>query len=297
MVRTLDKSLSAGGFHGKQVLSEFDWTHCITKIWQNPNTREAKRSLTLHWMRWMEEKSITGPVDFEDINQYLYEHRASSMNMRKTTLRQILKRHPLIEYDLAAHMMIDQAFSKMRNVTPDNRVRQDMYMIPEEIDRILRQLYEADTKQAVRQACLFEALFQTAARCSELASFRHDQTKVFDDRVEIKVIGKRLKERTVFMTPLLYETIRSSYEKNDYLFVTRWGTPMTRQGIKQSILHLTRTRLGRPLGPHALRHSKAMDMKSRGVGVKQIQEYLGHSKPSTTIEYYFHDIVQASDVL
>lgn len=50
---------------------------------------------------------------------------------------------------------------------------------------------------------------------------------------------------------------------------------MTRHGVHQSVV--TKKVLGRWLGRHGLRRSKAMEMLSRGDSVKKVSSCLGHS--------------------
>ena len=70
---------------------------------------------------------------------------------------------------------------------------------------------------------------------------------------------------------------------------------MTRHGVHQSVV--TKKVLGRWLGRHGLRHSKAMEMLSRGVSVKKVSSYLGHSDVATTLRFYVHERPSFGEVL
>ena len=99
------------------------------------------------------------------------------------------------------------------------------------------------------------------------------------------------------MTDFLYEMIRSHFSKRGTFFINEQGNPMTRHGLHQQVLYVSKKYVGRKLGPHALRHSKAMEMIGRGVSIKKVSGYLGHSDVATTLRYYVHEEANAGDVL
>jgi integrase/recombinase XerD len=223
--------------------------------------------------------------------------RKSSQAQRKIALKMAIKAHPLIENDVRALAMIEQKFKIITTVKAEERIKESDYLTPNEIEGILDNLYREDTFRSVRMAILVETLYQSACRISELLAVTHNDVNVLKDRVEIKVLGKGSKMRTVFISNLTYELIRSHFSKRDHLFTNEQGTPMTRHGVHKSITALTKKHVGRKLGPHALRHSKAMEMLGRGVGIKKVSSYLGHSDVATTLRYYVHETANHGDVL
>ena len=280
-----------------QVLVSYPWSEMVTKLWASESTRTTRRYQLKHWEKWMESKGITGIIDFEDINQYLFEMRKSSQADRKIAIKAALKGHPLFENDLRAQSMIDEKFKQIRTVKVDCRIKESDYLLRSEVQMILDDLYKIDTTRSLRSAIVLESLFQTACRVSEFIGMTHDDVKHVKDRVEIRVFGKNSKIRTVMMTDFLYEMIQSHFGKRDYLLSNEQGKQMTRHGVHQQILYLSQKYLGRKLGPHALRHSKAMEMLGRGVSIKKVSGYLGHSDVSTTLRYYVHETASAGDVL
>ena len=93
-----------------------------------------------------------------------------------------------------------------------------------------------------------------------------------------------LKERRETLTPLFPET----YASNNLVFVWDDGSPITpnyltvrfRKKVDQS--NLPKIRL------HDLRHSVASNLLSGGSPVVDVQHWLGHSQPSTTLDFYAH---------
>lgn len=93
-----------------------------------------------------------------------------------------------------------------------------------------------------------------------------------------------LKKRREKYEPLFPE----NYAKYDLVFVWEDGTPITpnyltshfHKAVMQS--HLPKIRL------HDLRHSVASNLLANGYSYVEVQHWLGHSQPSTTLNFYAH---------
>lgn len=147
-----------------------------------------------------------------------------------------------------------------------------------------------------RDSALFSVLYSTGCRVSELAAltigdFSPDWTSAI-------VTGKGNKERKVFLSrdarKLLREWLvarkacldRAQETECRALFLSRRGKPLSVRGIQYIVSRYSGGATGiRHLSPHALRHSFATTLVSRGADIRVVQEMLGHSSISTTQRY------------
>lgn len=152
------------------------------------------------------------------------------------------------------------------------------------------------TKYPYRDKALFELLYATGVRCSELTHIK--LTDIDFDQKAIRILGKGGTERMV----LFGEKARTSLEhyilserqelKNQYsehfLFLGARGKRLDERAV-QRVCEMFRTflKVDRQLTPHKIRHSFATHLLNEGVDLRIIQELLGHKTIATT-EVYTH---------
>jgi integrase/recombinase XerC len=157
-------------------------------------------------------------------------------------------------------------------------------------------LTELPTKYPFRDKAIFELLYATGARCSEMVSINFGDVD-FESRA-IRIRGKGSKERFVLFGEKASRALDSYIAKErrliknraegDPLFLNWKGTRLTSRSV-QRIFEMFRTflKIDRTLTPHKLRHSFATHLLSQGVDLRVIKELLGHQSLSTT-EIYTH---------
>jgi len=145
---------------------------------------------------------------------------------------------------------------------------------------------------AVRDHVMFELLYSSGLRVSELVTLKLDDINV--EAGFVKVLGKGSKERIVPVTTGTVQKLKGyinnqrqeilKNRRSPYLFVTRRGKPMTRQRLWQTIRAIGR-KLGIKLSPHTMRHSFATHLLEGGADLRSLQKMLGHVDISTTQIY------------
>jgi integrase/recombinase XerC len=144
-----------------------------------------------------------------------------------------------------------------------------------------------------RDAAVMALLYGSGLRISEALGLKRREVPLPGDRDVIVVTGKGNKTR---MVPVLQNVLKLVQDyvamcphplpQDGPIFVGARGGP-----LKARIIQLTMERLRGVLGlpdsatPHALRHSFATHLLSRGGDLRAIQELLGHASLSTTQIY------------
>ncbi|MCL2819515.1 MAG: tyrosine recombinase [Oscillospiraceae bacterium] len=159
-----------------------------------------------------------------------------------------------------------------------------------EIDSLLNQP-DANTIKGCRDKAMFELLYATGIRVSELISLNVDDVNL----VTGLIVCRNGKERVI---PVYDAAIRavSDYLTNSRpsmavtgelsLFVNTGGGRMTRQGFwKIMKSYLEKAQISEDITPQMLRHSFAAHLLENGADVRSLQQMLGHSDISSTQAY------------
>jgi integrase/recombinase XerD len=160
----------------------------------------------------------------------------------------------------------------------------------------LLSLADASKPQGARDGAMIELLYAAGLRVSELIGI-----KLQDINLEagfVRVFGKGSKERIVPIGLYAKERIdhyivnaRSQLLKKKithFLFITRLGKPMTRQGFwKLFKRYVLKAGINKNITPHTLRHSFASHLLEGGADLRSVQLMLGHIDISTT-QIYTH---------
>ncbi len=155
---------------------------------------------------------------------------------------------------------------------------------------------DEQTPLGLRDRTMFEVLYATGLRVSELVSLRVSQVSM--DMGVVRVMGKGNKERLVPLGEVALDWLRLylsdgrgvllSGQVSDDLFVTHRGGGMTRQMFWYLIKkHAKYGGLNKPLSPHTLRHAFATHLLNHGADLRVVQMLLGHADISTT-QIYTH---------
>ncbi len=131
-------------------------------------------------------------------------------------------------------------------------------------------------------------LYSCGLRIEELLQMKVDAIDLNRRQVLVKN-GKGRKDRYVSiassMEPLCINNMQTYQPKNyviESMQATTYSSSSVRSFLKKSCKNAG---IIKKVTPHTLRHSYATHMLENGVGLRHIQELLGHSKPETTMLY------------
>lgn len=248
------------------------------------------------------EKWITGsPLDLktQDIRLFLSDlisksYESSSINRILSTFRGFFR------YCIRFNLLTNDPTSGIRNLKTAKKL--PLFLYPEEVSAFCSlptKIAASEGKKLwpARDEALFSVLYSTGCRVSEIATLKIQNCD--SQWKSATVTGKGNKERKVFFSSSARESLntylleRTALIKRlensadaQALFLSKRGNALSVRGIQYIIstysdhpihdLHLT---------PHALRHSFATTLVSRGADVRIIQEMLGHASISTTQRY------------
>ena len=170
----------------------------------------------------------------------------------------------------------------------------------DEIDRIIAEI-PLDTEDGLRDRAIFELLFSTGLRVSELTGLNRGDVNL--TRREFMVRGKGQKDRPVFISQSAADAVQDYLdERKDRLpalFLNNsrnqpmMGTSgdyrrLSPRSIERIIIKYVRAAgITKHVTPHTLRHSFATDLLMNGADLRSVQSMLGHSNISTT-QIYTH---------
>lgn len=159
----------------------------------------------------------------------------------------------------------------------------------------------SDPWVAARDVAVVSLLYGCGLRIGEALSLNRKDAPTGDT---LRVIGKRQKERLVPVLPIVKRAIDHYIKlvpygltENDPLFVGKRGGRLNPRTIQHTMQNV-RIALGLPdsATPHALRHSFATHLLSRGGDLRTIQELLGHADLASTQVYTDVDNARLMDV-
>ena len=151
------------------------------------------------------------------------------------------------------------------------------------------------TPLGLRDRAMFELLYATGLRVSELVNLRSDQVNLRQG--VLRVVGKGSKERLVPLGEVAAHWLeRYAREARSALigdavveavFVTARREAMTRQMFWTMVKRhaVTAGIDGKRISPHVLRHCFATHLLNHGADLRALQMLLGHSSLSTTQIY------------
>jgi integrase/recombinase XerC len=181
--------------------------------------------------------------------------------------------------------------------SPKTSKRLPVFVDQSKMDLLFEQVNFGEGYEAGRDKLMLELFYATGMRLTELVNLK--ETDIDLANCQIKVLGKRNKERIIPFTNTFRNVIAEYLEKKkdyfslpiNHLFVTVKGKPI----YNKLVYRIVTRRLGEVTtldkkSPHVLRHTFATHMLNHGADINSIKEILGHANLSAT-QVYTHNTI------
>ena len=172
--------------------------------------------------------------------------------------------------------------SDIKKVKRDLSIQKSKYLTRAEVDTLVEVASE-------RVGLVIKMLFITGLRISELLNIKtKDCVKIEEGKaIEIPVLGKGSKMRTVYIDNKLFEKVIEVFnDESGFLFshdCKKYNAQAMTTAIRKASL-----KIGKDISAHSLRHSRAYDLMDKEVSLDKVSKFLGHSSISTTADSYLH---------
>ena len=176
-----------------------------------------------------------------------------------------------------------------------NSKRNPVYVMEEDMNRIINMDFE-DSFNGIRDKLIIELLYATGMRKSELLNL---EEKDFDlTKGEIRVFGKRRKERIIPIHNKLIDIIRQYTLKKNTLFlgdkiffINEDKSPISISQLDTIVKkYLSMAQVERK-SAHVLRHTFATHLLNEGADILEVKELLGHQSLEAT-QIYTHNTIE-----
>jgi len=263
---------------------------------------DVERNLSLHTQRAYKS-------DLEQF--YEFWHRISKQEKNSLTAERALERFFISLYhkkitnnSIARKISCFQSFEKFlakQNITlklnlyrPRIEQKLPIFLSVDEIFYLLDDISEEKlpTRKPYRDKAIFELLYATGIRCSELVSI-----KLYDidfAQKTIRILGKGKKERFVLFGSQAQKRVEAYLQTErpkpadtkEHLFLNSRNEQLTSRTVQRIIAMFRQfLTLGKAITPHKLRHSFATHLLNQGTDLRIVQELLGHTTLASTEKY------------
>jgi integrase/recombinase XerD len=214
----------------------------------------------------------------------------TAIDVRLFVERQVEHKH----YAISTHRQLVSALKHFGTFLPDSKIVVEDLIRPSKsryLPTVLSKEEVIDLLRATRNLkhrAVLALLYSAGLRIGEVLNLKLEDIDIDRRQLFIKN-AKGRKDRVVIMAESfipLYKNYYLTYKPATYFIENPNGGVYSPESIRKFIkISSNRAGIKKRVTPHTLRHSYATHLIENGVGLRHVQDLLGHSKPETTMIY------------
>jgi site-specific recombinase XerD len=290
------------------TLEAFFTQRMIGQRQASPHTIAAYRDtfrLLLHFTRDRTGKSPCqlglADLDAPLIAAFLTDLETRRGNSPRTRNARLAAIHSLFRYAALRHPEHAALISRVLAIPPKRFERDLVTYLTEPETSALLAAPGRSARTGRRDHALLALAIQTGLRVSEIAALQCGDITL-GPGAHVRCHGKGRKERITPLTSQTVAVLRAWIREHggqpaSPLFPGPRGEPLTRSAIEHMVTRYAATAAAscptlraRPISPHTLRHTAAMQLLHAGVDITVIALWLGHESTETTQIYLHADL-------
>mgnify|MGYP003375295918 CR=1 FL=1 len=233
-----------------------------------------------------------GALTLEGVTTYLGELRKTAHGSTVTVTKYALQAALLLNvHDARAQEMIRSAFRRIKTPKADHAIAQETILTAAQV----KALTVADASPRAR--LLVRVLSATGTRLSETLGMKRTDCEVDGEVVTVRIMGKGMKERRVFLPLALHAEVLATFKGKTYLFETATGKAIHSSAARGMVYAVAKAANIKGVHPHTFRHTWATAQLKMGRTLKAVSKYLGHSTVAITATHYDHNSLSADEAL
>jgi site-specific recombinase XerD len=239
------------------------------------STIASYSNFILEFLRFTDQKPVE-KLNENDVRKYI-EWAVSSLNYAVSTHRQMVSGFKHFAYFYpACSINIDKIYM------PKKDRKLPVILSIEEVISLLQ------ATRNLKHRVVLAILYSSGLRISEIIDLKLSDFDFKRKQLHIQN-GKGRKDRYATIAESAFPLIKNyykTYKPKTYFIENPKGGKYSPQSIRAFLKKsLNLAEITKTVTPHTLRHSYATHMLEQGIGIRHIQELLGHSRPETTMIY------------
>lgn len=226
--------------------------------------------------------------------EHLQEHRGSSARTRNVRLAAIKSFMRYVEYRVPSALDQIRRVLAIPTQRTDGRIVQHLSI---EEQKALLDAPDPATRSGTRDRALCHLAVAGGLRVSELIGVRLDDVTFRGRYADVLVRGKGRKQRVLPLWKEVGDSLRAwlavrGNHKAPEFFLNARGEPLTRSGVayilgkhKAAATARCPSLDGKPVSPHVLRHSCAINVLRSTRDIRKVALWLGHERMETSEIY------------